>query len=179
MWTKEQRQKWQREYYKKKKVDPKYKKAKQKSAKKYYENNKEKCKESRKIYFEANKDKYRKYRREWRYNNPAGILEVIRTGAKRRNVKFNITNNEFAEWYINQDKKCFYCNRTFDEIKSEDDNLNNKINRLTVDRVDNNIGYLISNIVLACYRCNLIKGNYFTKNEMLKIGKIIYDKNNR
>jgi len=179
MWTKEQRNKWQLEYYHKRKNDPKYKEAKRQSAKKYYENNKEKCKKSRKLYFETNKEKYRKYRREWRYNNPAGILEVIRTSAKKRNIEFNITNEDFSKWYVDKDKICFYCKRTFEDIKNENDNINNKANRLTIDRVDNNIGYIISNIVLACYRCNSIKGNYFNKNEMLKIGKVIYDKNNR
>jgi hypothetical protein len=50
-------------------------------------------------------------------------------------------------------------------------------NRLTVDRLDNNKGYENGNLALSCMRCNGVKSDYFTEEEMLKIGKIIYDKN--
>jgi len=43
--------------------------------------------------------------------------------------------------------------------------------RLTIDRIDNNFGYKINNIVLACGRCNLIKSNFFSSKEMKEIGQ--------
>ena len=48
--------------------------------------------------------------------------------------------------------------------------------RLTIDRKDNDRGYTIDNIVLSCNRCNMIKGNFFNEQDMLKIGKIVMRK---
>ena len=48
--------------------------------------------------------------------------------------------------------------------------------RETNDRMDNSLGYSISNIALSCQRCNNIKGNFFTYDEMVKIGRIIRKK---
>ena len=41
---------------------------------------------------------------------------------------------------------------------------------------DNSIGYNISNIVLSCRRCNSVKSDYFTEEEMIRIGKLLYYK---
>lgn len=52
--------------------------------------------------------------------------------------------------------------------------LKNKgVKRLTIDRKDNKIGYIIDNMVLCCFRCNSTKSDFFTFEEMLKIGKKI------
>ena len=45
--------------------------------------------------------------------------------------------------------------------------------RFSIDRKKNGIGYSLDNIVLACSRCNSIKSDYFTEEEMLKIGNFI------
>lgn len=42
---------------------------------------------------------------------------------------------------------------------------------ITLDRKDNEKGYVKDNIVLCCSRCNLIKSNFFNEEEMLLIGK--------
>lgn len=39
----------------------------------------------------------------------------------------------------------------------------------SIDRKDNNKGYIMGNITLACKRCNIIKGKWFTEQEMLEI----------
>ena len=171
MRNKENLNKWQKENYKKKKNDPEYKAKKKESSKRYYENNKEKCLEKRKEYFEVNKEQYRKYRREWRYSSPAGILECLRSSAKKRGIEFLLEKEQFAKWYNKQEKKCHYCKRTFEECKK--DSLNESKKRFTIDRTNNDKGYLQDNIVLSCYRCNAVKSNYFTEEEMLKIGDII------
>jgi len=177
----ENRNKWQREYYKKKKNDPEYIKQKKRAAKKYYLNNKEKCRKKRKEYFEKNKKKYNEYRRKYRYNNPVGIYSVIKDGLNKkgypRNNLLNISKEEFVKWYNQEEKICYYCKRTLKEIKEENDRMNEKINRLTIDRANNKRGYEKGNMVLACMRCNAIKSDYFTRDEMLLIGKIIHDKN--
>ena len=46
-----------------------------------------------------------------------------------------------------------------------------KIRRLTVDRKDNDKGYSLDNMVLACHRCNSIKGDWFSYDEMKEIAE--------
>ena len=173
VWNKEQMNKWSKEYYHKRKNEPDYRERRRISARKYYHSHKEKCLQSRRNYFLKNKESYRKYRREWRYSTPAGIYACIKEGVRHngRGHKLTISKKEFTDWYNSQEKICFYCKRTHKEAQS--DILNRKINRLTIDRIDNNRGYEKDNIVLACYRCNAIKNNYFTQDEMMKIGDII------
>ena len=43
--------------------------------------------------------------------------------------------------------------------------------QLSIDCKDNDLGYTIDNIVLACDRCNFIKSNIFTYEEMCFIGE--------
>ena len=178
----EERRRWQREYYNKKKNIPEYKEMLKRIRRNYYLRNKEKYRISHKKYFESHKEQYRKYRREWRYNNPAGIYATIKDGLDRkkmpRKILVKISKEEFIEWYNSQEQICFYCKRIYEETRIEAKTYNNgwKVNRLTIDRVDNTKGYEKGNIVLACSRCNSIKGNYFSKDEMLRIGEIIRGK---
>ena len=172
--------KWQREYYQKNKDNPEYQQMKKNNAKKSYLKNKDKILEKTKEYREKNKEKYNEYRREYRKYNANGIYSVIKEGLIKRNKTIDflvITQNEFVEWYNSQEKKCHYCSRNIEEIKNSNDAFNKKIYRLTIDRKNNDIGYTKENICLCCYRCNSIKSDYFTEEEMLKIGKIIEDKN--
>lgn len=39
--------------------------------------------------------------------------------------------------------------------------------------LNNNKGHLKNNIVPCCYKCNTIKNNFFTFEEMKKIGKFL------
>ena len=173
--NKENLNRWQREYYQRKKTDPKYMLKKRISGRKYYSTHKKEYAQRQKEYFNSHKDQYRKYRREWNYTSPYGIYSIIKSGltSKKTPRKYlmKISKEDFAKWYSSQEKKCFYCKRSI--IETQTDALNRKVHRLTIDRIDNNRGYEAGNLALACLRCNAIKNNYFTKDEMLKIGEII------
>jgi len=106
---------------------------------------------------------------------PNVILSIIKQNIIRRNIELNITKEDFINWYNSQVKTCHYCKRTLEEINCDIKEKRCK-NRLSIDRKNNNKGYVLNNIVLACYRCNTIKGEYFTEQEMLRIGKTIYQK---
>ena len=43
----------------------------------------------------------------------------------------------------------------------------------TLDRIDNNKGYIEDNIVPACLGCNRARHDYFTVEEFKKIGEVI------
>lgn len=168
--------KWNREYYSKHKNDPNYKKKKQESARKYYLKHKTECLKRRKKYFEKNKEKYREYRRVYKYTNPKGIYDTLKLSCKRRTIKLLFKREEFVSWWRAQIQECYYCKRTLKEVLQDNDKTKSKAKRLTIDRKNNNYPYELENIVLACYRCNSTKGDFFTEGEMLKIGKIISDR---
>jgi len=56
-------------------------------------------------------------------------------------------------------------------MHSVNNGWNNRTARLTVDRIDNSLSYSGENIVLSCPRCNMIKSNYFSFEEMREIGQ--------
>ena len=86
--------------------------------------------------------------------------------AKRRNQPI-MTIQEFTAWYGQQKQRCHYCGITPAQLNSQD----KKQQRLTVDRKDNNQGYLLVNICLACFRCNNSKSDFFTEQEWLDIAE--------
>ncbi len=115
--------------------------------------------------------KYNKdYFKNWR-NTPSGIWSTTYTHHGRKNKRgFLISKDEFLTWYKKQDKKCHYCLIDESEL-SRIIQFRSKTKRLTIDRTDNSKPYALENIVLACHRCNTIKGGTFTEEEMTEIGK--------
>ena len=118
----------------------------------------------------------KKQLKNFRHNRSiSGIFSHLKFSAKKRNIEFKILKDKFVIWYNNQQKICYYCGRSIEETKN-DIGLNSKNYRLSIDRKNNTEGYELNNIVLACNRCNNIKGSYFSSDEMLIIAKEILNK---
>lgn len=66
------------------------------------------------------------------------------------------------DWMIENifHKSCVYCGDT---------------HKLGCDRMDNDKGYTMDNVVPCCYTCNTVRNNNFTYEEMLRLGKTIRD----
>lgn len=139
--------------------------------KKDYKKNPKKYKDRNKKYRLKNIEYYNKYRREWRYKRPEGIWEVLKQGAIKRKKLLNIKREDFILWWNKQQQICFYCGVSINKLKELKDSTSSWCNRLTIDRIDNKKPYQIDNIVLACRRCNMIKGDFFTYEEMKEIGE--------
>ena len=147
-----------------------------------YERNRDIIKEGQKTYYQANREKAAIYFQENKekitlkakkyFLTPKGIFQSTKSGARKRKIEFRFNANEFVGWYEKQPQICYYCNRTLEQVLKN----SRGITRLTIDRIDNNLGYFIKNMVLCCFLCNEIKHDYFTEAEMLQIGKIIYNK---
>ena len=107
----------------------------------------------------------RKIRAKLWVRTPPGIYSaLVRHNSKEYRKKIQISKNEFISWYKEQIKRCSYCGT---------------LNNLTVDRMDNDGTYNLNNIVLACRKCNFIKSNVFSFNEMSEIGnKYLRNKKN-
>jgi hypothetical protein len=138
------------------------------------------CKACCKLYWQTNERKafQNKRRKTKKYlifikkyrKSLKGIYSYLKGSAKARNINFNISESVFIKWYTTQKRLCVYCKRTEKEsIKDRQ----GKIYRLTIDRKDNNKGYILKNLALCCHKCNEIKSNIFTYEEMISIGNIL------
>lgn len=93
-----------------------------------------------------------------------GKYGALKSGAARRGVPLEISRKDFIDWFEKQEKKCVYCGREL---------LLDLTRTLVVERRNNNVGYAAGNIVLACFRCNLIKGKDISYECMVEIGKVL------
>lgn len=116
------------------------------------------------------KDCNREHSAEWR-KTPSGIYTSIKGRQKFDNKTkyfrpFEISREQFIEWYNFQLKQCSYCDIPENLLNKVGDVYNDQILRLTIDCKDNVEGYKLDNIVLACKRCNSIKSDVLSFSEM-------------
>lgn len=91
-------------------------------------------------------------------------------GASKRGLEFSLT---FEECMAMFSSNCFYCNaEPSNVIKSNYNNGDFIYNG--IDRVDNNLGYVASNVVPCCKQCNNAKW-ILSKDEFLKLIKRIFE----
>lgn len=92
----------------------------------------------------------------------------LKSSAKKRGKEFDESVNGYAlnDLWLKQDGKCFYSgiDMNFDPL--------DKIRLVSVDRVDNSIGYVPGNIVLCTYAFNSFKFN-LTHEEVIKFVSLI------
>lgn len=83
------------------------------------------------------------------------VYAQYKYGAKRRNISFNLSKEEFFEIVI---QNCFYCgSEPSNNAKSKWSNGDFVYNG--IDRIDSFKGYIIENIVPCCWKCNNAKNN--------------------
>ncbi len=92
-------------------------------------------------------------------------LISIKNSAKDRNIEFDMSFKKIKK-LLNK-KKCFFSGVLFDELD----------NKLSFDRIDNNLGYIDSNVVSCIMKINSMKANLTIENiEMLYKGIIKHNK---
>jgi len=134
-----------------------------------------------KMWRQKNKKELIQYERgrKMRELDPQRIWKHLGMGKKREWTIINkIRQDDFVKWYDIQKKQCIYCGIKENNIIGETFQ-GRKACRLWIDRKDNLKGYVKGNLVLSCPRCNCIKGDFFTFEEMLKIGKVIAEARKR
>jgi len=129
------------------------------------------------------------------YRYGKGAIPILKQGARKRNISFNLTADSLEDWWKKNPNICYYCGISQDEyikirnyiINYKGDNFEiNKFKRfyrnirhkhikwLTIDRADNSRGYEIENIVKCCWICNSIKSDFFSEDIMKQMApKII------
>lgn len=84
-----------------------------------------------------------------------GHYTFYKSHAKQRELSFELT---FEQFKLFKGKHCVYCGDV--------------LQRVGIDRVDNNIGYVLSNCVPCCTVCNRMKRNYTLNDFMKKVEQI-------
>ncbi len=134
------------------------------------EANRERCKRKLREWKEKNKDRliviYKRYyldsaNKAWRK------YSEIKRNCKTRGIPLDWEREDFIEWFNAQEKTCHYCHTPINRGKIGARNMQ----ALTLDRKDSNIGYNKENVVLACRRCNQVKTNILSEQQMLEVAQ--------
>ena len=119
---------------------------------------------------QANPEHYKVYQKEYHKHymgqTPQGYYSRLKNNAKRKNITFEIIIAEFVSWFPQQRLECHYCGQSL-----ERGNGSMARNSLNIDRKDNNRGYSLDNIVIACRRCNSMKGDWLTYGQTVEIAQ--------
>jgi hypothetical protein len=92
-------------------------------------------------------------------------------GALKRNIEYQLTENEFNELVIG---KCFYCgDKLKNKIKGQG-KTSGDFYYTGIDRVDSQKGYTKENCVSCCWTCNNMK-NISSKNDFINHIKKIFN----
>lgn len=109
-----------------------------------------------------------------------GKYWTTKYSADKRGLSFEFLNRkEFEQWFNEQEKLCAYCGIREDHLFDDPiqyQQARRKIQKLSIDRKDNALGYSPRNLTLACYRCNSVKSDLFSFEEMKKVGEMIAEK---
>jgi len=110
-----------------------------------------------------------KRNKEYRETPKAIYLSLKRNIKNKGKVKISLS--EFLDWYENVDKRCFYCGISEKDWAKCDDSLTKITKRLTIDKKNPKGLYEKDNMVFACFRCNIIKSDFFTPSEMKELAQ--------
>lgn len=84
------------------------------------------------------------------------IFSLYRCSARRRKIDFSLTKESIKNFW---QKSCRYCGKS--------------IERLGIDRVDNNRGYVEGNMVPCCSTCNTMKSDMTLEEFYAHVRRII------
>lgn len=89
-------------------------------------------------------DRLRNFKCEAFKNKDSAWNQYINS-AKKRKIRFELTKESFDIIIV---QPCYYCNHSIHE----------EING--IDRINNNDGYILTNVIPCCELCNIMKGSY-------------------
>ena len=107
----------------------------------------------------------------WR-ESAAGVYSGItgRSNFYKRKEVF-ISKEDFIKWHDSQPRICEYCGIQENQTYILREYFGSVKSRLTVDCKDNELGYIKGNLTLACDKCNQVKNNILSYNDMKYIGE--------
>jgi hypothetical protein len=103
------------------------------------------------------------------------LHNVYMRGAKKRNLIFNLTIDEFKNLTSNN---CHYCDIPPSQVRKSQSKYNSESKNYTyngIDRLDSTKGYILGNVVSCCHTCNIMKRDKSYLEFLIRIEKI-YEK---
>ena len=95
------------------------------------------------------------------------VIKNYRQGAKVRGLIYALTREQFK---ILTSRKCYYCNASPSKsTKTANYNYFGEYIYNGIDRINNELGYILDNCVSCCYPCNSMKGELTQKEFFEKI----------
>ena len=97
------------------------------------------------------------------------LLHVTKRSGKH---KVDLSYEDFLD--LIKEPICHYCSKDLvfhPYSRDEDGGFNNRAYQL--DRKDNNIGYIKSNLVPCCWNCNRIKSDIYSYDEFIQLSPIL------
>lgn len=93
-----------------------------------------------------------------RFRTTKGQFVYSKSRAKQRKLEWNLTEEQYSEL---RKQRCHYCQGKLNETS------------VGLDRINNNLGYTLENVLPCCGNCNRIRSNIYTYEEMLKLAVVI------
>ena len=106
-----------------------------------------------------------KYMSNYYQNTTKGWYYRLLYKAKTDKMSFTLSLGDIKTLANQTD--CYYCQAKMTQGVGRKHHLTDR----TVDRKDNSRGYIQGNVVMACRRCNLMKGAWFTAEQALEIAR--------
>tara|TARA_B100001057_G_scaffold421915_1_gene443133 strand:+ start:321 stop:875 length:555 start_codon:yes stop_codon:yes gene_type:complete len=159
----EKRRVYQRKYHKKYRSSPEAKERRHLTTQKWRAKNKEKLNLQKSI-----------HKKRLRKNDSIHFVgEDLRKSAKKRGLEAPLTNTEYREWFKSQKQVCSYCSSDLTTINNylKKIGIQRSFRRLSVDRKNSDKGYVLDNIILACYLCNISKQAIFSHSDFVEIAQ--------
>jgi hypothetical protein len=115
--------------------------------------NPEKMREYRKKWVKEHRTQNKDVQDAWRAS-PGGRFSTAQSYAKQRKLEFALSKEQYADFIA---LPCYFC-RGF---------LGKSSHGIALDRMDNSLGYLPTNVISCCGWCNRIKSDWMTVEEAL------------
>ena len=113
----------------------------------------------------------REYSKEYRLTTNGIYNQLVGRNNFYKRHPLIISRERFVEWYDNEPKTCHYCGVPSEHLEQFMRFYKSRWYRLTIDCKDSPTGYADGNIVLACDKCNMVKQNILSYEDMLYVGK--------
>ena len=99
---------------------------------------------------------YKPYKKPLGYASETSLINSYIRQATKRNLTFELTRSEAHKLFTSN---CYYCNIEPKQIHNPRSRNNGVFIYNGIDRIDNNKGYVIDNVVSCCGMCNISKHN--------------------
>lgn len=133
----------------------------------YVANNWEKVKSNQKLYRDKNKEKIREIDIKYKTKFQTVLKSILRR-LKKIDISCDIDIEYLYHLYFNQNARCAITGLEFNTQPY----IGTKARSISVDRIDNSIGYRKGNIRLICFMVNVMR-NRFSDREVLEMASAI------